>query len=125
MSVSIYYAARRHQPLTPAEQAAIDRIHASYSIRDHVEQHVQTGLGHNGENFRIYDPGAPIDPGTIFEGATKLPDNSEDAFAELLQHWCELLSEVRRVVRGAEWRVHLDDYDIHWDEGAQAFDPFA
>ena len=125
MSVSIYYTARRERPLSPDEQAAVDRIRASYSIRDQVERYVQTRRGHNGENFHVYDRDNPTEPGVIFEGATKLPDNSEDALWELLQRWCKLLSEVRRAVPGAEWHVHVDDHDIPWGEPEQEYDPTA
>src|SRR3954468_14835025 len=110
MSISIYYNARRERPLSPDEQVAVDRIRASYSIRDQVERYVQTRQGHNGENFYVYDRDNPTEPGVIFEGATKLPDNSEDALWELLQRWCKLLSEVRQAVPGAEWHVHIDDH---------------
>ena len=123
MSVSIYYAARRQQPLSPDERAALDRLIARYSIRDHVEQHVQTSKGHNGENFHLYEPSELTEPSVVFEGATKLPDNSGDALWELIQHWCQLLSEVRRVLPSASWDVHVDDHDITWDEEQQAYDP--
>ena len=103
----------------------IEHLHASYSIRDQVERYGQTGQGRNGEDFCIYDGDNPTEPSIIFEGATKLPDNSEDALWELLQHWCRLLSEVRRAVPGAEWHVHVDDHDIPWDEEAQEYDPSA
>jgi hypothetical protein len=125
MSISIYYTARRERPLSSDEQAAVDRIRASYSIRDQVERYVQTRQGHNGENFYVYDHDSPTEPGVIFEGATKLPDNSEGALWKLLQRWCKLLSEVRRTVAGAEWYVHLDDHEIAWDEAAQEYDPTA
>jgi hypothetical protein len=85
MSASIYYAARHEQPLSPDERATVDRLIAKYSIREQVEQYVMTGRGHNGENFHLYDPNQPTHPGVIFEGATKLPDNSEDALWELTQ----------------------------------------
>ena len=123
MSVSIYYTARRGQPLSPGEQTAVDRICASYSIRDQAERYAATRQGHNGENFHVYDRDRPTEPGIVFEGATKLPENSEDALWELLQRWCKLLSEVRRVVHDAEWRVHVDDHDIAWDAARQEYDP--
>jgi hypothetical protein len=125
MSISIYYTARREQPLSPAEHAAVDGIRASYSIRGQVERYVQTRQGHNGENFRIYDRDNPTEAGIVFEGATKLPDNSEDALWELLQHWCKLLSEVRRAVLNAEWHVRVDGHDIPWDGEAREYDPSA
>ena len=125
MSVSIYYTARREQPPSPNEQAAVDRIRASYSIRDQVERYVQKRGGHNGENFHVYDRDKPTEPGVIFQGATKLPDNDEDALWELLQRWCKLLSEVRRALPGAAWHVHVDDHDIPWDEAEQEYNPTA
>src|SRR3954465_10013909 len=96
MSASIYYTARREQPLSHDEQAAIERLRTSHSIRDQVERYIQTGQGHNGENFRIDDGNDPTEPGIISEGATKLPDNTDDALWALLQHWCKLLSAMRR-----------------------------
>jgi hypothetical protein len=125
MSISIYYTASRDRPLSPDEQAAVDQICASYSIREQVEQYVQTRRGHNGENFHVYGRDNPTEAGVIFEGATKLPDNSEDAQWELLQRWCKLLSEVRRSVRDAVWHVHVDDHDIPWDEAEHRYDPAA
>jgi hypothetical protein len=59
----------------------------------------------------------------VFEGATKLPLCTEDAFWAAIQYWCRLLSEVRRVVPGATWQVHMDDHNIAWVEELQAFDP--
>lgn len=43
----------------------------------------------------------------IFEGATKLPDNSENAVWDGLQHWCSLLSEIRRIIPDADWQVNV------------------
>jgi hypothetical protein len=124
VSISLYYTARRDHPLSSDESGAIERLRHSYSIRDQVERRAQTGKGHNGENFGVYDRANPGEPDIIFEGATKLP-GSQKACWELLQHWCELLSEVRRAVPGAQWHVHVDDHDIRWDEEAQAYDPSA
>ena len=123
MSISIYYTARRQQPLSHHEQAAIERHSAAYWIRDQVERYARNREGHNGMNFCIYDRNDRTEPGIIFEGATQLPDNSQDALWELVQHWCKLLSEVRRAVSGAEWHVHVDDHDIAWDDKAQEYDP--
>ncbi|HEX8914729.1 MAG TPA: hypothetical protein VF796_20425 [Humisphaera sp.] len=101
----------------------VDRIVTTFSIRDQVERYVQTGVGHNGEDFYVYDRGSPTEPEVIFEGATKLPSNSEEAIWELVQRWCRLLSEVRRAVPGADWHVHVDDHDIRWDDAGRQFDP--
>ena len=77
MSISIYYTARREDPLLSVEQAAVDRVRTSYLIRDQCERYSQTGRGHNGEDFCVYDRNNPTEPGIMFEGATKLPDTSE------------------------------------------------
>lgn len=123
MGMSIYYAASRNQPLSPGERVTIERMIAAYSIRDQVEHYSQTHEGHNGEDFDVYDSNRPTTPDAVFEGATRLPDTSEDALWEVLQHWCELLSEIRRVLPNASWRVNVDDHDIVWDESRQAYDP--
>ena len=120
VSISIYYTARRKKPLTATELAAIDHLVQKYAVEGQLAGWQRTGSGYNWESFGVY---GPTEPGIVFEGATKLPDNSEDALWEGLQHWCRLLSEIRRSVSGASWRVHVEDHDIRWDENARAFDP--
>src|SRR5215207_9596177 len=113
MSISIYYTARREKPLAPAERAAVERIRAAYSVRDQVDRYVRDQRGHNGEDFHVYDGADPTEPGVIFVGATKLPDNGgEDALWAMVQHWCRLLTEARRAVPGARWQVSVDDHEI-------------
>jgi hypothetical protein len=101
----------------------IDGLLARYSINEQVAERESTGEGPNWESFCVYDPKDPSEPGVIFEGATKLPDNSQDAVWEGLQHWCALLWEIRRTLTGASWRVHVDDHDIIWDDDRHEFDP--
>ena len=74
----------------------------------------------SGEAFCVY---AENEPGVIFAGATKLPLDSEEVFTLAVRYWCRLLSEVRRIVPDGEWRVHVDDADIGWDERTQSFVP--
>jgi hypothetical protein len=123
MSISIYYTARRSRPLSTEERAAVDQLTAKYAIEDQLEEFLRTGEGYNWESFCIYDAADPTEPGVVFEGATKLPDNSEDAFLNGLQHWCNLLSEIRRAVPDAAWEVNVDDHDIPWNELTQLYDP--
>jgi hypothetical protein len=76
----------------------------------------------NGEDFCLYQP--PFDsPDTVLEGATRLPDQDEDIFWVAVRHWCQALSEIRRLLPDAEWDVHVDDLDIFWDAERQVFDP--
>jgi hypothetical protein len=125
MSISIYYTAHRDQPLSTEERAAVDAFIAKYAIEDQLEEFFRTGEGFNWESFCVYDAADPTEPGVIFEGAMKLPDNSEDALWQGLQHWCNLLSEIRRAVPDAEWEVNVDDQDIPWNEETQLYEPSA
>jgi hypothetical protein len=124
VGVSIYYTARRPQPLTPAEQTAIDAVVARYPVEAVLAECGVAEEEYNGEAFCVYPTDEDTEPGVVFEGATKLPLCTEEAFAAAIQYWCRLLSEVRRVVPGAGWRVHIDDHDIAWVEEVRAFDPF-
>lgn len=94
----------------------IDRLVTQYSIRKEFDRYVQKGRGHSGVDFCIYDPSDPTEPNMIFEGATRLPDNDNDASHQLAEHWCELLSKIRVVLSAADWHVHIDDTDIFWNE---------
>jgi hypothetical protein len=123
MSISLYYSATRAGSLTEAERALINRLIADYSVRDAVEQYIEHRTGHNGMDFCVYLPSERTAPDVIFEGATKLPDNSDAFLWELVQHWCALLTKLRLVLPTASWRVHVDDHDIKWDEVHQAYDP--
>jgi hypothetical protein len=123
VGVSIYYTASRAQPLSSVEQAAIDAVVARYPVEELLAECGVAEEEYNGEGFCVYSTEDPAEPGVVFEGATKLPLCTEDAFWAALQYWCRLLSEVRRVVPGATWQVHVDDHDIAWVEGLRAFDP--
>jgi hypothetical protein len=121
MGISIYYAATRSYCLSEEEQQAVDAVADKYSIRSQIEEYDRAGVAWNGEDFCLYDP--PLSsPETILEGATKLPDASEKAFWDAVQHWCRALSAIRRLLPDAEWHVHIDDLDITWDEERQEFD---
>ena len=128
MGISIYYSARRTEPMTSVEQAAISSLIAEYAIEEQLQDRDRTGEGPNWESFCVYqldDPHFPAEPGVIFEGATGLPDNSEDNFWLGIQHWCALLSKIRRAVGSAVWSVHIDAHDVYWDEERQEYDPSA
>jgi hypothetical protein len=124
MGISIYYVVHREQPLTSIEQTAIKKAVDSYAIDDQITKRERTGEGFNWSSFCVYDPDDPSEAGVIFEGATQLPDNSEDAIWAGLQHWCQLLSAIRRLLPGSSWHVHVDDHDIVWNEDRAAYDPW-
>ena len=122
MSISLHYSARRRQTLSEKERQAVDALMATYSVDDQIEHWNQTGAGPNWESFPLYSH--PLDgPDTILEGATKLPNNSQDGFWMGVLHLCGALSELRRLLPDANWAVHIDGHDIHWDEKQQAYDP--
>ena len=123
MSVSIYYAATRPEPLTQAERFTVDSAIAKYAVEDQTDTYCETGQGLNWESFCVYDPDAAAEPTTVFEGATKLPDNSDDAMWTGIRHWCSLLTEIRNALPGASWEVSVDDHDIVWDDVASVYDP--
>jgi hypothetical protein len=124
VGVSIYYTASRPQPLTAVEQTAIDAVVARYPVENLLAECGVAEDEYNCEAFCLY-PTDDTDPGVVFEGATKLPLCTEDAFWASIQYWCRLLSEVRRIVPEATWYVHVDDHDIAWVEELQAFNPCA
>lgn len=125
MSISFYYTATRPTPLTDVESSAIDSIVEEFSVDDQIQTYLNSGDGLNWESFCVFDRVNPTAPDAIFEGATKLPDNSEDAMWVGVQHWCKAISAIRRVLHDAEWDVRVDDHDMQWDESALEYDPSA
>lgn len=123
MSVSLYYSATRALPLSTAEQEQVSALINRYSIEDQLQEYFKTGSGFNWESFHVYERDDKTEPDVIFEGSTKPPDNSEAAIWIGLQHWCQLLTEIRRSLPGAVWHVHLDDHEIVWNEETDSFDP--
>jgi hypothetical protein len=124
MGVSIYYTAKRDRPLSAEEHVRIHCVVDNYAVEDQIDRYLASGQGPNWQSFFVYDSSDPSEPGVIFEGATGLPDNSEDAIRAGVQHWCAALSAIRRVVPDAEWRVYIEDCAIRWDQRKQHFDPW-
>ena len=122
MGISIYYSARRSTPLSSSEQKAIESVDERFSVDEAILRYCETGEGPNWESFCVYDPNDE-EPDVIFAGATGLPDNSEEALWQGLQHWCSALTEIRRALKDTEWDVAVDDHEIAWDEETEMFDP--
>jgi hypothetical protein len=121
LSIAIYYSVSRDTGLNELERAAIADVKEKFSVHRLIERYTEAGDGLNWEDLSFYYP--PLSPGLIIEGATNLPDNTENALWLGVQHWCEALSEVRRQISGGVWSVHVDDHEICWDEARQAYDP--
>ncbi|MFJ9668089.1 hypothetical protein ACIRPP_26310 [Streptomyces sp. NPDC101219] len=107
MSVSLYYSARRTEPLTAEETAAVDRIAAarlaSFPYADE-------------EPLHLYDSGGR-DAGQVLAGSTRLPA-APDRLLPVIGHVLDSVTELRRALPDAAWHVHLDDLDVDWDERA-------
>jgi hypothetical protein len=121
MSMSIYYKATRSYPLSAGERAAVSAIIDRFSVDREIQEYFASGEGLNWESFSLYD--TPSAPDVVLEGATKLPDITEEAVWTGVQHWCAALSEVRRVISDAIWQVAVEEHEIMWDEVTQEYDP--
>ncbi|MDQ0792826.1 hypothetical protein [Streptomyces sp. B1I3] len=105
MSVSLYYCASRATPPTDTEAAAVERIVAARMASFPYEDQ---------ESLYLYDNDASR-PDEIVAGSTKLPLDSGRVLP-VLAHVLDSVTELRRALPGAEWRVHMDDLDVPWDE---------
>ncbi|MFD9751768.1 hypothetical protein [[Kitasatospora] papulosa] len=105
MSVSLYYCASRATPLTDAETAAVERIVAARTASFPYEDH---------ESLYLYD-GDEGRPDEVVAGSTKMPFDPGKVLP-VLDHVLGSVTELRRALPGADWRVHMDDLDVPWDE---------
>ncbi|MDQ2588063.1 hypothetical protein [Saccharothrix yanglingensis] len=103
MSASLYYSARRTTPLTEAERTRVARVvadrHESFPCDDE-------------ESLYLYDR---LDGGEVLAGSTKMPFDPGHLMP-VVAHVLDSLTGLRRALPDAEWRVHLDDLDVEWDE---------
>ena len=105
MSVSLYYSARRTTPLTEAESASVERV---------VAAHMASFPYDDEESLYLYNgPAAGQDE--VIVGSTKMPSDP-GRLLPVIAHVLDSVTELRRAVPGAEWRVHMDDLDVPWDE---------
>ncbi|WP_406454230.1 hypothetical protein OG782_24140 [Streptomyces sp. NBC_00876] len=105
MSVSLYYSAQRATPLTDAESAAVERIVAAHMASFPYEYE---------ESLYLYDRDAD-EPQKIVTGSTKMPFDP-GRLMPVIAHVLDSVTELRRALPDAEWRVHMDDLDVPWDE---------
>lgn len=110
MSVSLYYTARRSQPMSLQEQIACEKIVEHYDTR--------YPFGELYEGFCIYDLEKSrefFDENVILDGSTKLPlDVGEQFFGDIVNWWLKCLQEITDILPGAQWHVHIDDTDLEW-----------
>lgn len=119
MSVSLYYTARREQPITLQEQKRCDEIAGHYDEK--------YPFGELYEGFCIYDlekDTSGREDDVILDGSTKLPSNvDEELCLNILEWWLKCLGEIAGVLNGAQWDVHLDDMSFEWSEEENGFIP--
>ena len=111
MSISIYYTARRPQPITKEEAALCRQIADCYDA--------QYPYGELYEGFCIYDLEKDRDEweqDVIFSGATKLPLEAPPFLFQIANWQLNCLEEISNILPGAQWHVHLDDLDLEWTE---------
>ncbi len=115
MSVSLYYSLERDTPLSSEERTRVGQVLARHDLDRFADP--LTG----GETFGFYD--APSE-GTALEGSARVPldlERPEGTAEAALAEWGRLLGEVRQVVNGGTWRVHLEDTAMVWVEERQVF----
>ncbi|WP_405387928.1 hypothetical protein OG596_08080 [Streptomyces sp. NBC_01102] len=105
MSVSLYYTALRTEPLTASEAASVTRIVAAHAASFPYEDE---------ESLYVYEQ-ADGDRGQILAGSTKMPFEP-GRLLPVIAHVLDSVTELRRALDGADWRVHMDDLDVPWDE---------
>ena len=112
MSVSLYYEARRTQPITSQEKAACEEIASRYDA--------QYPYGEMYEGFCIYNWERVLDEwekDVIFSGATALPYSDDMNYIfRVVNWWLKCLGEITDILHGAQWHVNIDDSDISWSE---------
>lgn len=66
------------------------------------------------EGLYLYDSDE-TESDEIVDGSTKLPPDAARVLL-VVGHVLGSVTELRRALPGAQWRVHLDDLDVPWDE---------
>ncbi|MGW6461998.1 hypothetical protein ACWF94_39750 [Streptomyces sp. NPDC055078] len=105
MSVSLYYSAHRAAPLTETESARVARVVAAHTASFPYDDE---------ESLYVYDRRA-TGPREIVAGSTKMPFDP-GRLMPVIAHVLDSVTELRRALPDAEWRVHMDDLDVPWDE---------
>ena len=113
MSISLYYQAKREQPLTLKETSTCREIIKQYDT--------QYPFGELYEGFCVYDLDSfrnKSEKDVIFSGATKLPTVEQgdiQTLFDIIGYWVKCLNEITKALPGAVWEVNLDDMEMIWD----------
>ena len=128
MSLSIYYNATRDHPLTAAEKGIVSANLKQFSVEEKIEAYQQTGEGWNGESYTFYTDAdgdflAGEEDQVVLEGATTLPDSSDEMTEEALQYFCNALTQLRLAIPTLKWEVDFEDIEIKWDDSFKRYVP--
>ncbi|GAA2646183.1 hypothetical protein GCM10010425_64360 [Streptomyces spororaveus] len=105
MSVSLYYCAHRTTPLTEGESASVSGVVAAHTASFPYDDE---------ESLYLYGR-RTAGPQEILAGSTKMPLDP-GRLMPVIAHVLDCITELRQAVPEAEWRVHMDDLDVPWDE---------
>ncbi|MDR2924371.1 MAG: hypothetical protein LBU76_00155 [Azoarcus sp.] len=107
MGISIYYTAERSYPLTDEENKLIEAIVKKYDEGKKFKK---------GEDFCVYEYDSE-EPEVIFNGSTGLPMSFNPMnTVKACLYWVDCLTEIRNIVKDANWSVNMDDTELEWDE---------
>lgn len=105
MAFSLYYEAKREQPLTEQEKEASKEIIEKYCSQYPFKRKV--------EDFSVYD--VDSDEDIIFSGSTKLPRTGPKTLFDVANYWLKCLTEITRLLTNATWAVTFDNVDLILD----------
>lgn len=115
MSMGIYYKARRDRALSAEEENRIGEISEKYWA-EYPRKDMYEGPG----TFTADD-----EEGEVYSGVLRVPIEFIDddlqgmnAMKEFLDYWLKWLTDVTRVILGAEWEVQFEDVPLIWEEEA-------
>ena len=121
MGISIYYNAKRKYPLTEEENKFVNDVINKYNKEKKLKINEDIFV----DDFCVYEYDKD-EPETIFSGATGLPmstlnpmltvTDAEQLFFAACLYWAKCLTEIKDIVKDAEWSVNIDDTYLIWDE---------
>ena len=123
MNPVLYCSARRPTPLCPAEREAIRKLEEKYSVESRIKRYEETGQGIRWRPWHWLNEEEYSAADTILEGSAALPCETEEGLATAIDHWCNVVSALRREIHKALWEVRIGDREIKYDYRSDRYDP--
>lgn len=105
MAYSLYYEAKREQPLTEQEKRISKEITEKYCSQYPFKRKV--------EDFGVYDIENQDD--IIFSGSTKLPGTGPKVLFDVANYWLKCLTDITHLLTNSTWTVMFDDVELIFD----------